>query len=538
LKQTTFAQITTILQQDFSLEYMVQDILHELGNLYDGHWPEYEPCRTPYHNYDHALDVTLASLRMASGWNKQHPDQPLSKDGIYTLLIAALFHDSGYIKDRGDSIGFGGKYSFNHTSRSKEICSLFFRRNHFPDIVQTVVLQIIETTDFNDLPDLTVYQTEEHNIIARMVSSADLIAQMADIQYMEHLHDLYTEFQEAYTIHGKETLQSQGIQIFNTFEELLTSTTAFYQDIVLPRLDFLGRMDQYLITYFGEGRNPYLENIIANLSAQMQAGQVKWQRLGEILQELNLVSKATIDQALARQKKQIAKEEQPQPLTGTALQDRLFRWANHNPESSQLGDILMQMNAVNPTILRKGILSQLIPESLLNALSRKELIFLLHISMVVQNSKQDPWVFNQIMQMVNEALSCSSTALYLACSEQNELVCALFAGQNEPPRRVIGMDKGLSGWVYSHGRTAFLQKGMIIAHNNPKETTTLTEDVNSLLGIPLYINGVIIGVLELSGKTSGHFTPHDADIMTVVAHILAGLLQTVSHDYASSPSHY
>ncbi len=538
MKQTTYDQIITILHQDFSLEYPIQDILDNLDSLYHGHWPEYEACQTPYHNYNHALDVTLAALRMASGWNKQHPHQPLSADGVCALVIASLFHDSGYIKDKGDPIGFGGKYSFTHTTRSQEICSLFFQRHHYSDSIKTVVLHIIDTTDFNNFPDLNIYHTKENGIIARMVGSADIIAQMADIKYMEHLHDLYTEFEEAYTIYGKKTLQAQGVQIFDTFEDLLASTTTFYKEIVLPRLDFLGRMDQYLIAYFDEGRNPYLENIIANLSAQMQAGQVKWQRLGEILQELNLVSKSTIDQALAHQKKQLATEEQPQPLTGTALQDRLFRWTNHNPESSQLGDILMQINAVNPTILRKGILSQLIPEPLLKALNREELIFLLHISMVVQNTKQDPWVFNQVMQMVNESLTCSNTALYLADTEHNELVCALFTGQKEPPRRIIGIDKGLSGWVYSHGQTAFLQKGMIIAHDNYQKDTTIAEDIGSLLGVPLYINGIIIGVLELSDKTSGHFTPHDADIMTVVAHILAGLLQAVSHEYVPLSPHH
>lgn len=503
-----------------------------MADLYRGTWPEYEPCKAPYHNYFHALDVTLAALRMASGWNKQHPTEILSDESISALVLASLFHDSGYIMDKGDSDGCGGKYSFDHTIRSKDICFLYLRRNDTPTTLQNLVLSIIETTDFNALPDLDVYNNDEDLRIAKMVATADLIAQMADIKYMTHLNDLYEEFLEAYAFHGKDVLRKQGVQIFDTFEDLLSATTSFYKNIVLPRLEFLGRMDQYLVSYFDEGRNPYLENIIANLSAHMQAGQVKWQKLGEILQDLDLVSKDTIKQALVEQKKQIDDHNLPQPMTGADLQDRLFRWANHSPVSSQLGDILMQMNAVNPSILRQGILSQLIPENLLGVLSRNELIFLLHISMMVQNTKQDPWIFNQIMQMVNEALDCEKTALYLAQSEQNELVCALYAGGSEPPRRILNMDKGLSGWVYSHGRTAFLQKGMIIVHDNPKKDTKIADEIGSLLGIPLYINGMIVGVLELSDKNSGHFTPHDADIMTVVAHILAGLLQTVSQEYA------
>lgn len=533
MKQSISDPIITILNEDFPTHTKLWDIALDVEQLYQGKWPEYEACEAPYHNFYHALDVTLATLRMASGWNKRHPDKKISEQGITALMIASLFHDSGYIKDRGDREGSGGKYSFDHTTRSKSICALYLQQHDYPTPFGNIVLNIIETTDFNVLPDLQVYLSTEESVIAKIVATADLIAQMADIEYMEHLKDLYEEFCEAYVFLGKSQLAAQGVSIFDSFEELLSATTSFYQDIVLPRLEFLGRMDQYLIAYFAEGRNPYLENIIANLSAQMQAGQVKWQRLGEILQELDFVSKDTLDIALATQKKQISGNNNRQDLlTGTALQDSLFHWANNNTAPLQLGDILMQMKAVNPASLRQGILSQLLPESLLTTLSREELVFLLHISMIVQNTKQDQWVFNQVMQMINEAIGCKKTVLYLANSEQNELVCALFSGGEEEPRKILRMDKGLSGWVYSHGRTAFLQKGMIIAHDTSQKDTRIIDDIGSLLGIPLYINGVIIGVLELSDKISNHFTPHDADIMTVVAHILAGLLQTVSREHA------
>lgn len=471
---------------------------------------------------------------MASGWNKTNRQKLLSKKSIIALVTAALFHDCGYIKDKGDADGFGGKYSFNHTERSTTICSDYLKEQGYDPQIIAFVLNIIETTDFNALPDLGVYDDAEQRLIAQMVASSDLIAQMADIKYMEHLRHLYTEFAEAYTFHGKDNLIAQGVQIFETFEELLSSTTVFYKKVVLPRLDYFGRMDQYLTAYFAEGRNPYLENIIANLSAQMQAGQIKWQRLGEILQELHLVSESTINKALTKQKDQQLNASEKKHVSSVAIQDRLFQWATRSPESTYLGDILMQMNAVDPTILRRGILCQLIPDDLLASLSRKELVFLLHISLLVQNTKQDPWVFNQALEMVNEALGCSRTALYLAHGENNELICTLFSGGKKPPCRIHNVDKGLSGWVYSHGRTAFLQKGMIIGHEKNSGSTKITDDIGSLLGIPLYIDGSLVGVIELSDKKIGHFSPHDADIMTVVAHILAGLLQAVSEGCTSN----
>lgn len=528
--QPTIDQILAILDHDFALRAELEPLFHDVDELYAGNWPEYESCQTPYHTFQHALDVTLAALRMASGWNIQNPTDRLATDSITCLALASMFHDAGYIKDKGDEDGFGGKYSFTHTTRSQSICSRYLSQKQYPEAMTRVVLNIIENTDFGSLPDLTTYTSSAEGLIARIVGSADLIAQMSDIKYMDHLHHLYAEFSEAYEFHGAATLKEMNIQVFETFDDLLSATTGFYEHVVIPRLAFLGRMDQYLIPYFGEKRNPYLENIIANLSAQMQAGQVKWQKLGELLQELNLVSKDVIDAALAQQKTQLAQGSSPSPMTGSTLQDKLFRWANHSPESSQLGDILMQMHAVDPFTLRKGILSQLIPAELMKVLTRDELIFLLEISLLVQNTSHDPWVFNQVMQMVNEAIGCKNTALYLACIESNELVCALCAGIDKSPRRKLSMDKGLSGWVYSKGRTAFLQKGMLIAQNNAQKSVQLSDDIDSLLGVPMYIHGTLVGVLELSGKES-HFTPHDADIMTVVAHLLAGLLQAVTHDY-------
>jgi putative methionine-R-sulfoxide reductase with GAF domain len=528
--QTTIDQILSLLDHDFAMSEELSSVLEDVDNLYSGNWPEYEACQAPYHTFQHALDVTLTALRMASGWNTQNPSDPLAQGHLTSLVIASLFHDSGYIKDKGDEDGFGGKYSFTHILRSQTICAQYLTQKQYPESIKKLVFNTIETTDFEALPDLDQHAAGADGIIARMVGSSDIIAQMADIKYMDHLADLYEEFSEAYEFHGKSTLQKKNIQVFDSFDELLSSTIAFYENIVRPRLNFLGRMDQYLITYFGEKRNPYLENIIANLSAKTQVDQVKWQKLGEILLELDLVSKDVIDEALSWQKKHLAKDSSPPPLTGSKLQDRLFRWADHSPESSQLGDILMQMHAVDPPTLRKGILSQLIPEDLINILSREELVFLLNISMLVQNTKHDPWVFNQVMQMVNEAIGCQNTSLYLADSEAKELVCVLFAGVGKYPRKKLSIDKGLPGWVYSKGRTSFLQKGMLITQNTHHKTVRISDDIGSLLGVPLYTHGTLVGVLELSEKESS-FTSHDADIMTVVAHILSGLLQAVSLGY-------
>lgn len=530
LQQRNLTFISDFLQAEYQSLGSQERLFKDVKGLFKGNWPDYQACQVGYHTYQHALDVTLAALRMAGGWNKRHPDERISPANLEAMLYAGLFHDTGYIMDKSDTEGRGGKYTFGHTERSKKIATEYMQRCHKSQALIDFVEAIIEVTDFGGRPDLSIFADSRQEVVARMVASADLVAQMADIDYMNRLHDLYSEFVEAYDFHGREKLRKQGVHVYDCFEDLLKETVSFYEKIILPRLEYLGRMDHYLIAFFGEGRNPYLENIIANLSAQMQAGQIKWQKLGEILQELGLVSGDVIKEALVRQQNHNGNEHAaPDENTGDQLRERLFQWANNSNRSKQLGDVLMEMKAVEPTTLRHGILAQLLPPKLLAQLSRNELIFLVNTSLLVQNSQNDPWVFNQILEMINEQMECKSCSLFLADRDIHSLTLALQAGTSTRKlKQKFEIDKGLIGWVFSHGRTAYLAKGMLVDQYDIRQDAPLSEEVGSLLGIPVYINGELVGVMELAEKIDGSFSSHDADIMTVVTNILASLLLLIS----------
>ncbi len=534
LQQRTLASITELLAEEYESLGSQEQLFKDVASLFKGAWPDYQACQVGYHTFQHALDVTLAAVRMAAGWNRSNPDSPISPENMEALLHSALFHDSGYIKDRGDNEGSGGKYTFDHTGRSRDIAHGYLTRQNKPQDLINLVGFIIEVTDFGGKPDLSVFSSPEQGIVARMVASADLIAQMADIDYMNRLHDLHNEFLEAYEFIGRENLKQQGIHAYESFNAILNETVSFYENIILPRLEYLGRMDQYLIAFFGEGRNPYLENIIANLSAQMQAGQVKWQKLGEILQELGLVSKDVIQEALVRQQNHNNNGPSLPEATGDQLRERLFQWADTTNKPKQLGDVLMEMKAVEPSTLRHGILAQLLPPNLLSKLSRNELIFLVNTSLLVQNSQNDPWVFNQILEMINEQMECKTCSLFLADGDAHSLILAMQAGTNARKlKQKFDIDKGLIGWVFSHGRTAYLAKGMLIDQYEVEQAAPISEEVGSLLAIPVYINGELVGVMELAEKTTGSFASQDADIMTVVTNILASLLWLISQNVFS-----
>lgn len=534
LQQRTIAAISECLAPDYKHIISQEQLFKEVSDLFAGLWPDYQPCQVGYHTFQHALDVTLAAVRMAAGWNNLNPQSPISPENMEALLYSGLFHDTGYIKAKGDQEGAGGKFTFDHTERSKDVARRFLERHAKPPELITLVEQIIEVTDFGSKPDLTVFSSSEQGVVARMVASADLVAQMADIDYINRLHDLHNEFREAYEFIGRDKLKNQGVHIYESFDEILNETVSFYENIILPRLEYLGRMDQYLIAFFGEGRNPYLENIIANLSAQMQAGQVKWQKLGEILQELGLVSEEVIHEALIRQRDHNGGVSLTHEVTGDQLRERLFLWAATTNKAKQLGDVLMEMDAVDPVTLRHGILAQLLPPKLLGKLSRNELIFLLNTCLLVQNSQNDPWVFNQILEMINEQMECKTCSLFLADRHAHSLILALQAGiVTRKLKQKFDIDKGLIGWVFSHGRSAYLAKGMLIDQYEVEQASPLAEEVGSLLAIPAYINGELVGVMELAEKTTGAFSSRDADIMTVVTNILASLLLLISQSMAA-----
>ena len=503
-------------------------LIDDVQSLFNGDWPMFQQCQVGYHTIDHSLAVTLATARMISGWNRKYQENQFSETLFSTAIAAALFHDTGYLKDQGDQVGKGGKYTFNHVVRSIEIAQNYLAENNWPaDLIAAVGL-IIQITEFSEKGDFTLFDDQKILFIAKMVGSADIIAQMSDINYIRRLHDLHTEFLEAYDIEGRESLQQRNIHIYESFDEILASTPDFYENYVLPRLRRFGRMDQYLVSFFADGRNPYFENITANITGQLLNSRVKWQRLGDILLELKLVQPEIINQALTRQK-QLSDSLKAKNKASCVKNDpeTLLHWLKgQTTESSRLGDILIQMSAVQPNTLRTGLLSQLLPDELINQLSRNELLVLLQISLLAQNLYDAPWVFEQILQMAVELLQSQAGSVLLADQEKERLLVAIHYSVSENEQNTsYAIDKGLPGWVFRHAQTAFVNKGVL--NNHFLEESLADGDLDSILAVPLYSNGSIIGVVELVNKKRGHFNAHDADILTLVANVIASSLSQV-----------
>jgi len=515
---------------------LLTGLLTDITDLYNGKWPTHEACQTGYHNLGHAIDVALLAARMIGGWNRlRDNDHPVINEELFlTTIAAALFHDAGYIKEKGDQDGEGGKYSFSHEERSMAMATSYLTDKSWPERSIELVPNIISTTRFHVPLELEgLFETTEEEVVGRIVATSDLVAQMADVDYMQRIHDLYHELEEAYSIEGPENLQRQGFKVFSSASEMVDGTVDFYEKFVLPRLLQLGRMDQYLVTFFGDGRNPYLENIIANLSGQLMDNRTRWRRLGDILEDLGLVSGDQIQDALDLQKKNRTKAaKKASPGNRDSIRDRLLKWmeGNHFNEKC-LGEFLMEIKAISPPVLRKGLLYQVLPGTMVDKLSRDELLFLLEISMLLQNIGRGPWLFDQILEMTNELLHCESSYILLANTESQEMLIAIPTGPNKEhlDGQTIPADKGLAGWVFGHGMPAIVNN----VHQDDRFDSEIDSRVRegfetrSVLAVPLHINGELIGVMEVINKINGKFSEHDMDILTLLANIIAVSLDNV-----------
>ncbi|MCK5545004.1 MAG: GAF domain-containing protein [Desulfobulbaceae bacterium] len=508
---------------------LLKSLFSDVSALYSGKWPSHEACQVGYHNIEHVMDVALATARMAAGWSGLEGHCRFPQDLLLSGIAAALFHDAGYMKDKGDNEGNGGKYTFSHVQRSMELARSYLSEKGWPERAVTLVPRMISLTEFNEDAELEgVFDDELEEVMARMVATADLVAQMADVDYIRRIHDLFSEFKEAYEFESREALEKRGIRIFHSAREMINGTMDFFEDFVLPRLKMLGRMDQYLIAFFGRGRNPYLENIAANLSSHLMDTRVQAQRLGEILEGLGVVTSDQINTALNRQRRQAPSSNKQKTDQIIPIGSRLLNWIEKRNSSSSLGDILIDMNAIDPVILRRGLLTQMLPPALTRKIKKDELFVLLQISMLLQNNQYDTWVFNQILEMTNELLQCEASSLFLASADVSEMIVAVPTGPRKESvlGKSVPVDMGLCGWVFRHGQPVVVADIQLDDRFSDQMDRQIDFMTKSILAIPIQINGECVGVIEALNKKSGVFSNHDMNLLAVLSVMVSGFLDS------------
>jgi hypothetical protein len=240
-------------KSDFSL---VDKAFLLTKRLFDGRFPGYLPCAVEYHDYTHSIAVFGATSRLLDG--SARAGLTMGADRAVETLVAALLHDTGYIREEGDEQGTGAQYTKVHVDRSaaftRREASAFGLGSDAADRVARMIL----ATDLARPWEKLVFQDESERLGAEILAAADLLGQMADRAYLEKLLFLYYEFREA------------GIGGYDTAFDILKKTAGFYES-TKARLDGpLGRVSnrarEHFLARYGIDSDLYREAIERQMS--------------------------------------------------------------------------------------------------------------------------------------------------------------------------------------------------------------------------------------------------------------------------------
>ena len=236
----------------------------DMVNLYRGTFPGYAKCDTEYHDLQHALEVTLAMVRLLDGYERSRADGPAIPERLFQLgAICALYHDMGYIRKINDTKHrTGAEYTTTHVSRGAR-----FLREYLPTIgmeeYAEVAGQIVHFTGY-ERPVASIRVPDPiFKLVGSLLGSADIIAQMSDRCYLEKCRDrLYPEF-VAGGIARKKTEEGEVV-VFESGEDLLRKTPTFYQNATRRLEQDLGGAYVFAQSHFG-GHNLYMEAVKQNI---------------------------------------------------------------------------------------------------------------------------------------------------------------------------------------------------------------------------------------------------------------------------------
>jgi len=233
LQETEKIVSLIIPQFDF---YLIRKTFADIEQLFGGKYPGYRGCNTAYHDLNHTMQCFVVMARLMHG---AFINGIIFKENYVTLgLISALMHDTGYIQSADDDSGTGGKYTLVHIERSVEFMERYFNKNQFSLRDYLFCRDCLKCTGVNVKINEIQFESEEHEIIAKILGTADLIGQMADTNYLVKLLFLYKEFEEG------------GVSIYPSELDFLKATPDFWEFTQQRFATDYGNVDRYLRDHF------------------------------------------------------------------------------------------------------------------------------------------------------------------------------------------------------------------------------------------------------------------------------------------------
>ena len=244
----------------------IERAFKDLSVLYHGKHPDYHPCDTEYHDIQHVLDVTLTMARLLDGYARgRKGDAPLPPALFSVGVIAALFHDFGYLRRRNDrKHRFGAEYTLTHVSRGSH-----FLRDYLPRIglkrYAAAASRLVHFTGYERNVDSIRLDDPVLRRVGEILGTADVIAQMSDRCYLEKCRDrLYPEF----VLGGLARRKMPGgktLVVYRSGSDLVRKTPGFYRNAAKRLDEQLHRAYRYAEKHFRSRRNLYIEEMNKNI---------------------------------------------------------------------------------------------------------------------------------------------------------------------------------------------------------------------------------------------------------------------------------
>jgi sigma-B regulation protein RsbU (phosphoserine phosphatase) len=132
----------------------------------------------------------------------------------------------------------------------------------------------------------------------------------------------------------------------------------------------------------------------------------------------------------------------------------------------------------------------------------------------------------ELLSRVKESMDADTAAVLLLDRSARQLVAAATSGLEEEVRQGvrIPVGQGFAGRIAAEARPVILDH---VDHSNVLNPILLEKGIRSLIGVPLLVNGTVIGVLHVGSVGRRVFTVDDAGLLQLAAERAALAVQSL-----------
>lgn len=247
---------------------LIERVLADVTAAFWGNWPGYLANDMRYHDLGHTLQATVCASDLIAGQAHAGALPDFGQRAAELTVVAALLHDSGFLKQVGDTAGTGAKYTLVHELRSCDFARAYLPRLGLaPEEIDDVCSAIACTGPRNRISAQN-FRTPLARRMACLLVTADYVSQMCAPDYADKLDHLFAEFVEAFEHEGVPPERRP----YHSATELKLKTPDFWTKFVRPMLEAEADAVHRYLSLTGQP-NAYLQAIDDNIAEVRRRAQ-------------------------------------------------------------------------------------------------------------------------------------------------------------------------------------------------------------------------------------------------------------------------